>query len=91
MAIKESLVRQNMQDKIDIGNVVKKALNGAFGEVLRALINGLVTRELTYNQEDSKIPADRKLGRCEAYNNVLLELERSVQEAEFLTAPVEDN
>ena len=91
MNIKEALVRQSVEDKISIGDIVKKAYNGKFGEILRAYINGMITKEATYNQinptDRSPLSADRVLGRIEAYNNILVDFERMIEEAELLQKP----
>lgn len=94
MKIKDALVRQTETDRVEIGEIVRRVYNGKFGEILRAYINGSVTKELTYNQvnpnDRSPLSADRILGRCEAYNNVLLDLERMIQDADDLQRPQED-
>lgn len=88
MNIKDRLVRQNIEDKIEIGDIVRRVYNGKFGEVLRAYINGIITRELTDNQTNPKdrmpMTPDRILGRCEAYTNVLLDMERMINESDEL-------
>ncbi len=89
MSIRDDLVTQNEQSKIRIGQVVKKSLNGNFGEVLRALVNGMITEELSFNQDNPTMSADRHMGRCEGYNNILVKLEYMVSEMESLTQ-VED-
>ena len=94
MNIKERLVRQSVQDKIEIGEIVRRAYNGKFGEVLRAYINGAVTKESLFNQTNivhlQPLTSDRILGRIEAYTNVLIDLERMIQEAEELQQPIKD-
>lgn len=95
MSIKDALVRQNESDKIEIGEVVKRTLNGKFGDILRAYVNGKITSESLYHQvnpmDREPLSAERILGRIEAYNNVIYNLEEMVQEAEELQRPVEDD
>lgn len=92
--IKEALVRQEPDDVIEIGDIVRKALNGKFGEVFRAYINGMITKELTYHQnntsEVSPINADRILGRAEAYQNCLYGLEVMISDADELKQPIQE-
>lgn len=93
MSIKEALVRQDVQDKVQIGNVVRRTLNGQFGDILRAYINGVITGECldTNSIPDNIINADRRLGRIEAFNKVLVDLEFMVHEMEQLTQPEEED
>ena len=94
MSIKDALVRQEDGDRIEIGEVVKRTLNGKFGDVLRAFINGMVTRELKDSQSNptDRMPlsAERVLGRCEAYQNCLYGLEEMIEDAEDLQRPQEE-
>lgn len=94
MNIQERLSRKNNEDVIYIGEYVEKILNSEFGEILRAYINGAITRELKYDHKSADerfmLKADRTLGRCEAYTNVLYELERMVDDAQQLKIPVEE-
>lgn len=92
MNIKERLVRQSVEDKIEIGTIVRRAYDGKFGEVLRAYINGVRDKELLFNQTNPTtrppLNADRILGRCEAYTNVIVDMERMIQEADDLRRPI---
>lgn len=91
MSIKEALVRQNMSDKIMIGNVVDKAMRSKFGDVFYAIIEGLKKRRV---QESSVRPqemsSDRVLGRIEGYDEVVDALELSVLEMKGLTESNEE-
>jgi len=77
---------------IDRGEIVQRSYRGKFGEILRAYINGMVTKELTYNQTNAPgtqpLSSDRILGRCEAYNNVLIDLERMIADGEEMKQPI---
>lgn len=94
MSIKDALVRREDEDRIEIGEVVKRTLNGKFGDIFRAYINGMVTRELKDSQSNPTdrlpLPSDRVLGRCEAYQNCLYGLEQMISDAEDLQRPEED-
>ena len=95
MSIKEALVRQSVDDRVMIGDIVKKALNGKFGEVLRALVNGLTTECLEYNQvnptDRMPLSAERLLGRMEAYHNIIYKLEAAISDSESLQLPEEQD
>lgn len=90
MNIKERLVRQSPDDKIEIGRIVRQAYNGKFGEIIRAVINGRTTQEVIAHQfnpnDRAPLHAERILGRIEGYNNVLLDLERMISEGEQYSA-----
>jgi len=94
MSIKDALVRQDDNDRIQIGEIVKRTMNGKFGEIFRAFINGLQTKEIEYNKTNPSdrmpLSADRLLGRIEGYHECLYGLERMIQDAEELQAPVEE-
>ena len=95
MSIKDALVRQSETDRVEIGEVVKRTLNGKFGEILRAYINGMITESLQYHQTNptDRMPlsADRILGRCEAYQNCIYGLETMVRDAEDLQTPIHED
>ena len=91
MSIKEALVNRSDSDKIEIGELVERTLNGKFGDVFRAFINGMITECLMYHQNNPTdrmpINADRLLGRCEAYQNCIYGLEAMVEDAKDLKKP----
>jgi len=90
MSIKDALVRQNNEDKILIGGIVKRVYNSQFGDILRAYIEGVKTKELLYHQDNGHISPDRILGRCEAYTNVIQDLERMIMDSEQIQEPLEE-
>jgi len=81
-------------DKLERGRIVRVAYEGKFGEVFRAFINGLITTSLKYHQvnpnDRAPISAERLLGRCEGYQNVVDGLELIIYEAEELQRPIEE-
>lgn len=91
--IQDALARQDNQDKIYIGELIKRTHNGQYGEIFRALIDGLKTKELKYHQDNTPgrepLSADRVLGRMEAYQNILDELDFAIAVAEDLQKPLE--
>lgn len=94
MKIKDALVRRNFQDKILIGDVVRKALSGRFGHIFRAYIDGMITKEIQYNKTNPNdrmpLSSDRILGRVEAYQDCLYGLEQMIQEADELKEPIRE-
>lgn len=94
MTIENALVNQTDSDRIEIGELVDRTMNGKFGDVYRAFINGLITECLTYNQDNPTdrmpISADRLLGRAEGYQNSIYGLEQMIQDGNDLKKPVVD-
>ena len=87
---KEYIDSSNPDHIKERGNIVEKALKGRFGDIISALINGLKDKELTYNQHDAIISADRRLGRCEGYVNVINSLYEMIDEKIRLETPEEE-
>ena len=73
------------------GGIVDRALKGKFGEILFAFINALKDREFTFNQENSNVSADRRLGRCEGYTNIINGLGQMIADKDILETPVRDD
>lgn len=88
MTIAERLVRRSNEDKIYVGELVGRVYGTEFGEVIRALINGLITKELS--MKDVRFAEGRLLGRCEGYQEVINNIEQMIAEAEALKMPVEE-
>lgn len=94
MRIKEALVRRDNDSKIMIGSAVERSMNGQFGEVFRAYINGVITAEIEASKfSPGQISSDRRLGRIEGYQTVLLDLEQMIEDKKDLARPedVEDD
>ena len=95
MKVKDRLVRQNEEDIIEIGRIVKTAYYGKFGEVLKAIVEGLVTEILTYHQSNpnDRMPmsAERLLGRLEGYQTIINKLEESIFQAEEAQKPIRED
>lgn len=85
MKIEERLIRKREEDIIEIGRILERFYNGQAGIVIRSLINGLISTERVNHQYNLDIPADRVLGRLEAYQNVIDKIELGIQEMRQLT------
>ena len=66
MKLQERITRNNIDDQIYLGQVVEKGTTGEFGDLLRLLVNGVYDDQLAESIRDSKMPADRFLGRMES-------------------------
>ncbi len=95
MNISERLIRREEQDILEIGNIIKATYYGQFGEVLKAIVDGLITYDLTLNQRNERdvvpLSSDRLLGRLEGYQTVINKLELAIQEADSLREPIEED
>ena len=78
MKISERMERNDPQDQIEIGNIVKTALSGAFGDVMRGVIEGLKSDYLSTSERMMAIPADRTLGRLEGLSKLQDQLDYCV-------------
>jgi len=88
MKIEHRLVRRNLDDIIEIGNILERFYNGAAGTILRAFINGRKSEECKLHQLDPKVSAERVLGRLEAYQNIVDDIEIAIQEKTKLTEDI---
>lgn len=66
------------QQIVYIGAVVEKVLMGEFGSILRALLKGRSSMTLQESRHTSKLPAERYLGRLDAYERIFEDLEQYV-------------
>ncbi len=85
MTFEERLRRNDIEDKIEIGNIVDNAIRGDFGYLLRAVVNGIIDRELQSSRKDFSIPPERVLGRIESLNQLMEELDIMVDVKNQLT------
>jgi hypothetical protein len=92
MNIKEALTKGDMPDKIYIGEIAERLYSGETGDLLRALINGLITEEATKHRPNPNLPADRVLGRIEAYQQIIDDIESMIKERDNLVReqPIEE-
>ena len=90
MNFSERLSRNATEDAVYIGEVVEKALAGDFGELLRAIVEGMKDEYLYLSEKDAALPADRTLGRIEALNKVQLRLDECVSIARQLKEEIKE-
>jgi len=92
---KEYIDSLDPQYVIERGEIVKRAYEDKFGEVLRSLVNGRITKGLSDHQlnpsDRMPITPDRILGRLEGYQTIIDDLELMIQEAEDLQRPLEED
>lgn len=87
--IKEAFERQNNEDLIIIGNLVSQALNSDFGKLLNLLINNLKLMEVNNSRNNIGGSSDKVLGRLEAYDTVLNDLQGFISRMEELQQPIQ--
>lgn len=88
MTIVERLIRREMEDIIEIGNIMDVFYSSEAGIVVRAIINGQISKESASHYFDAKIPADRILGRIEAFQKVIDSIELAIKDKDDLTRPI---
>ena len=71
--------RNAIEDQLYIGELIEKATQGEFGQILKLIINGMVAEWLAYSEGDQKTPADRYLGRIEAVNKLQERLDYCIE------------
>ena len=62
MTIEERMLRNDPADQVEVGDIVEKALQGSFGEILKQSIESLKAEYIEKSERTSAIPADRTLG-----------------------------
>ena len=73
--------RGDLDNIIHVGNVVEKALQGEIGSILRALLRGRSSMELSESRlQGGTLNADRFLGRLDAYEKIWTDLEQYVHD-----------
>ena len=70
MKIEERMERNSPEDQVEIGVIVKSALKGNFGNVMKSIIEGMKAEYLVNSESDTNLPADRTLGRLEALSKL---------------------
>lgn len=85
MKIEERLLRRELEDIVEIGQLLEKFYNSASGTIVRAIIQGLLTSEAQGHWDDHKISGDRILGRIEGINMVREKIEIGIQEMKLKT------
>lgn len=70
--------RGELKEVIYIGQIVEDQLKGEFGSILRALLRGRSAAELAESRVHTAMTSDRFLGRLDAYDKILQDLEQYV-------------
>jgi hypothetical protein len=65
MKLTERIVRDDVEDKIYLGELVERGTKGEFGDLFRLLVNGVFDDQLGHSINRHDVPADRYLGRME--------------------------
>ena len=90
VAIEERLAACGRREAVHIiyvGDLVERALKGEIGAVLKALMVGRTSREISDNR-DGKLSADRILGRLEMVEILWCDLEQFVLDKDTMKEPV---
>jgi len=90
MKITERMDRNLMEDQIEIGNIIESSLKGSFGEVMKAMIEGLKSEFLMNSDAVKVLPADRILGRLEGLSRLQDRLDYAVMIARELKEDIKD-
>ena len=86
-ALAEALIRREQQDIVYIGGVAEKLYNSETGELLRAIINGHVQDESLRNENGIQVPSEMVLGRIQAFQTIINDLERMIFDKLNLVTP----
>ena len=78
MKIEERLVRRELEDIIEIGQVLERFYNAQAGTIVRAIIQGLLTAEARTHWDNTEVSGDRILGRIEGINMVRQSIELAI-------------
>ncbi len=87
--MEEALIRKDDPDVIYIGDIAEKFYNSAAGDLLRAICRGKQGEAIEMGEQDLRIPADRTVGRVEAYQNVINAVEQAIADGKELQRPLE--
>jgi hypothetical protein len=87
MTIEERMVRRDPEDLIEIGRALDTFYNSEAGAIIRAMCNGRVSQEARQHKEGSAIKPGRALGRIEAYNQLIDDIEIAIAQYHDLTRP----
>lgn len=91
MNIEERMVRREPEDVIEIGRSLEVMYSSPAGSILRAMVNGRISLEAKQHREGSPIKAGRALGRIEAYQTLLDDIELAISQYYSLIKPLPEN
>lgn len=88
MTIEERMVRREQEDIITIGQTLETFYNTDAGAIIRAMVNGRVALEAKQHREGSPIKPGRALGRIEAYQQLVDDIEIAIAQYHDLIRPL---
>lgn len=83
--------RGDLKEVIRIGQLVEDTLKGEFGSVLRALLRGRSAADLAESRRSGGLSSDRYLGRLDAYERILEDLEQFVTDKDIAAQKLIDD
>lgn len=89
MKIEDRMLRREPEDIVELGQIVEEFLKSPMYVILKALCNGSMSLEAQLSR-DAKVPADRVLGRIEAYTRLLVDLEQFVSDKDSVIAKLNE-
>ncbi len=89
MNIKERMMRRSQEDIITIGLALESFYDSDAGEIIRAMINALTTKQFT-GIDDNQSRAEKKLGRAEGLSLLLTDIEMAIDDMRRLTAEMRE-
>lgn len=91
MNIEERIIKAaqgSSEDKIELGHIAENFYKSDAGAFFLALANGLIQSESNIHYYDSKIPAERILGRIEGIQKLINAIELAIKDKDDLTRPI---
>lgn len=88
MTIEERMIRREPEDLIEIGRALEVMYASAAGAILRAMVNGRISLEAKQHREGTAIKPGRALGRIEAYQQLLDDIELAISQYYQLIEPI---
>lgn len=76
------------EDKIELGHIAERFYKSDAGIFFLAVANGLIQKESNDHYYDSKIPAERILGRIEGIQKLINAIEMAINDKDELTRPI---
>lgn len=70
--------RGELKEIVYVGDIVETTLKTEFGVILRALLKGRAALELAESRNKAEFSPDRFLGRLDAYEKIMQDLEQYV-------------
>lgn len=87
MNAEERLTRQASEDIVLIGDLLERFMNSPAGKYFRIMVSNLQKLEIQHSKS-SVLSAERALGRIEAYDNVLNDIEGFIHQKNELQKPI---